>query len=131
MPPPERVDYVYKAVASKPPVPPNWMLHVYRHPKEGSENTFCLDRFPKKRNEKLHYEQDTEVIGWGIYFKESPHLPTFVTVLFLFMLSTSLIFGICWTIMEHDVSGAWAVASWISSVGAFGLTALSTWTVPN
>jgi hypothetical protein len=58
LPPPDRVDYVYKAVASKPPVPPRWMLHVYKHPEMGSEITFCLDRFPKKRNEKLRFEQD-------------------------------------------------------------------------
>ncbi|KAL2069018.1 hypothetical protein VTL71DRAFT_15356 [Oculimacula yallundae] len=123
MPPPDRVDYVYKVVPSKPPVPPKYMLHVYKHPENGSGTTFCFDRFPKKKNERLHFETDGDVVGWGIYFTESLHLPMFVTAFFLFTVLTGLVFGICWTVMENDISGAWAVASWIFSVCALGISA--------
>lgn len=125
------MDYIFTAVESKPPVPPKWMLHVYKHPEHGSELTYCLDRFPKKMNEKLRFEKDRDVIGWGIYFTESLHLPMFITVLFLFLISTGLVFGVCWTVMEHDISGAWTVAAWISSVCALGLSAWSTWAILN
>lgn len=82
-------------------------------------------------NEKLRFEKDRDVIGWGIYFTESLHLPMFITVLFLFLISTGLVFGVCWTVMEHDISGAWTVAAWISSVCALGLSAWSTWAILN
>lgn len=127
LPPPERRDYTYKAVVSKPPVPPKWMVHVYEHPENGSEVTFCLDRLPKKRKEKLCYDHNAEIIGWGIYFSERLHRPMIVTAVFLFTLITGLIFGICWSLLEHDISSAWTLASWISSVGALGLSAWSTW----
>jgi hypothetical protein len=63
LPPLERTEYTYKVVVSNPPVPPEWMVHVYKHPETGSEVTFCLDRFPKKRKEKLCYEHNAEILG--------------------------------------------------------------------
>ena len=31
----------------------------------------------------------------------------------------SLIFGICWSVFKHDVSGAWTVSAWMSTCAAF------------
>jgi hypothetical protein len=127
LPPPTRKDYSYKIVDCRPPVPLKWMIHIFKHPDFGSEVTLCLERFPKRIKEQLHWKNGEEVVGWGIYFSEHIHVPMVLTTLFLFMIFSSLIFGTCWSILEHDVSGAFTIAAWITSIAALGLSVWTAW----
>jgi hypothetical protein len=103
------------------------MVHVFKHPEFGSEATLCLERFPKKVREQLCWKNGEEVVGWGIYFSERIHIPMVLTTMFLFMIFSSLIFGLCWSLLQHDVSGAFTIAAWITSVGALGLSVWTAW----
>ncbi|MCJ1395387.1 hypothetical protein MMC18_008271 [Xylographa bjoerkii] len=127
LPPAGSVDYEFYTVESRPPVPPKWLIHVFKHPEYGSEVTLCLNRFPKKKKEQLYYTDHQETVGWGIYFSEGPHVAMIATIMFLFAVLAGLVFGICWTFMNHDIQGAWTVAAWISSVGALGFAAWTAW----
>lgn len=102
-------------------------MHVFNHPDFGSEITLCLERFPKRVKERLHWKSDEEVVGWGIYFAENLHVAMVLTAIFIFMLSVSIIFGICWSMLEHDISSAFTVAAWLTSIGALGLSTWSAW----
>ncbi len=102
------------------------MMHAFKHPDLGSEITLCLDRFPKKRKVQLQWKNGEEVIGWGIYFSENLHIAMVLTAILVIMLVLSLIFAVCWSILEHDISGAFTIAAWITSIGAI---AVSTWSV--
>ena len=108
-------------------MPLKWMVHVFKHPEFGSEATLCLERFPKKVREQLCWKNGEEVVGWGIYFSERIHIPMVLTTMFLFMIFSSLIFGLCWSLLQHDVSGAFTIAAWITSVGALGLSVWTAW----
>ena len=89
--------------------------------------SLCLDRFPKKMKRPLVYRDKGDNIGWGIYFTESLHIAMVVTVVFVLMLVAGLTFGICWSLLEQDIQGAWTVAAWITSTLALGLSALTAW----
>lgn len=128
LPPTGHQDYEYKKVTLNPPVGRKWMLHLYQNPEcRSGHNSVCLDRFPKKRNEKLHFLNGSETVGWGIYFTESLHIAMFVTLILVLTIFMGIVFGVCWTVLEHDLSGAWAVSAWISSVFALGISSWACW----
>ena len=49
----------------------------------------------------------------------------------ILVLSTfaGVVFGVLWGVLKHDVSAAFAVASFVTSVGALGLASWASWAV--
>lgn len=104
------------------------MLHLYQNPEHGAELRFCLERFPKKK-ERLEFSSDEEIIGWGIYFTEKWNHTTVLSIMFGLASGMGLLFGVLWGVLEKDVSAAFAVASFITSVGALGVASWASWAV--
>ena len=98
------------------------MTHLFHHPEDANERSITCVRAPKKRKTKLTVcpEQGTSV-GWGIHLAESWVGSTvWLLALFMFVIG-SLVFGVGWTIREHDIQGACAVAAYM--VALAGLVA--------
>jgi len=57
--------------------------------------------------------------GWGFHFEEGWDFDLIMTISFVVFILGSLLFGICWSILEHDIQGAFGVSAYI--VTACGL----------
>lgn len=128
LPPLTEDSYEYTRVGLKPPVPLKWMLHLYKKPEHGAELKFCYERFPKKK-ERLEFSSSEEVIGWGIYFIEKLDHAVVLSIMFVLSLGMGLLFGVLWGVLEKDVSAAFAIASFVTSVGALGVASWASWSV--
>ena len=52
-------------------------------------------------------------LGWGVHLVEGCLLNRVVILVIGFCVLGSLVFGVCWTILEHDILEAYAVSAWI------------------
>jgi hypothetical protein len=115
MPPETRKDeYQYQPCDLIPPVGENLMAHLFHHPEDANEISVTCLRTPKKRKARLAVcPQMGTNVGWGIHLVEGWAM----TRVWLLALSTfvlgSLVFGICWSILKHDIQGAFGVSSYI------------------
>lgn len=90
------------------------MAHLFHHPEDANEGSITCLRAPKKRKAKLIVcpQQGTSV-GWGIHLVEEWVVSRlWLLSLALFVLG-SLVFGICWAVLRHDVQGAFGVAAYM------------------
>ncbi|KAI9875203.1 MAG: hypothetical protein M1830_008767 [Pleopsidium flavum] len=113
IPPESRKDeYRYRPIPAEiiPPVGENHLMHLFDHPEDADEETVCLEKFPKRLRERLSVcSNERTNIGWGIHFVEGLHW----TKLWLFGLLGiifSALFGVFWSVWEHDIQGGFAVA---------------------
>ena len=119
MPPESRKeDYVYWPCDLLPPVGENLMAHLFHHPDEAHELGITCLRAPKKRKDKLIISPaEGTTLGWGLYLVEGwAAFRVWMLVLMLFSVG-SLIFGVCWAVLKHDLQGAFGVSAWIVSLG--------------
>ena len=117
LPPEDKKDeYRYNPVPADiiPPVGENHMLHLINHPAHAEEDGFVLDRIPKKLKERLLVPPSRGTgLGWGIYFIEGWHVSVITLVAFAVLLAGSLVFLVCWSVLEHDLQGASGVAAYM------------------
>ena len=117
-------DYAYQPYdpGLRPPVGEELMTHLFYHPDHAHEKSIVCRRAPKKRREKLTIcpEKGT-TRGWGVHLVEGILLVRALWLLFAVFTIGSLSFGVSWTVLKHDISGAFGVASWLVTFG--GLTA--------
>jgi len=115
MPPEKRRDeYLYQPCDHIPPVGEHLMAHLFHHLEDANEGSITCLRAPKKRKAILIVcaQQGTSV-GWGIHLVEEWVVSgLWLLSLALFMLG-SLVFGICWAVLRHDVQGASGVAAYM------------------
>ena len=116
--PPEikKDEYRYNPIPAEiiPPVGENHMLHLINHPSHAEEDGLLLDRIPKKLRERLLVCPSRGTgLGWGIYFIEGWHISVITLVAFAVVLTGSLAFLICWSVLKHDVQGASGVAAYM------------------
>lgn len=97
-----------------PPIPDNIFLHHLTNPGPHRRPVW-LRRLPKKVNDSILGSHDELVTGWGVHIIEGPNWLAVWQVAFC-IVSTSGVFGITWSIYRSDVSGAFGVASWMTSV---------------
>ena len=115
MPPETKKDeYQYQPCDLIPPVGENLMAHLFQHPEHANEMSVTCLRTPKKRKAKLAVcAQRGTSVGWGVHLVEG-WVTTRVWLLSLFtFVIGSLVFGICWSVLQHDIQGAFAVSAYI------------------
>jgi hypothetical protein len=107
-----------------PPVGKNFLMHIYQHPEDADRDTICLARFPKRENERLHIKSgNVTELGWGIHFEEGLHWKKIWTGGAAVTIA-SLIFGICWSAMKHDIQGGFGVSGYTMAILTFGIGAM-------
>jgi hypothetical protein len=120
MPPEARKDeYLYQPYDLIPPVGENLMAHLFHHPEDANQISITCVRSPKRRKAKLTVcpQQGTSV-GWGIHLVEGWVVSRlWFLALMLFVLGT-LVFGICWAVLCHDVQGAFGVSGYMVALVA-------------
>jgi len=97
-----------------PPIPDNVFLHHLTNPGPHRRPVW-LRRLPKKVNDSILGLNEELVTGWGVHIIEGPNWLA-VWQVALCIVFTSGLFGILWSVLRSDVSGAFGVASWITSV---------------
>lgn len=114
--PPEtkRDEYLYEPCDLIPPVGENLMTHWFQHPEEAWHFPYAYSLFPKKRKGQLDVDlSQGPSVAWGIQIVEG-WLGSRIWLLSLSLfLCGSLAFGICWTVLKHDIQGAFGVAAYI------------------
>ena len=107
-------EYRYQPIPAEtiPPIGKNHLMHLYEHPDHADDVPYCLERIPKKLREQLRLCQNQApgLVGWGVYFTEGFNWPKFWVLGFV-MLSLSVLFGVCWSTLRHDVSGGFGVTA--------------------
>ncbi len=130
MPPKVAVHYGFspRPPGNNPPLGSDYLLHRFFRPHDGDGDVLCLEQFPKRLKERpergKHPDQD---VGWGVYIDEGPHLAKIYTILALLVLFGSLLFAILFWALKRDVQGAFAVASYLTSVLSLSLGAWQMW----
>ena len=118
MPPEARKEeYDYKRCDKLPPISEDMMAHLSHNPDEANEYGITCLRASKMRMEKLTVSsQEVISTGWGLHFVESwAMIQIWILILCIFG-TGSLIFGICWAVLKHDVEGAFEVAAWMTTL---------------
>ncbi|KAH8596219.1 hypothetical protein B0O99DRAFT_686263 [Bisporella sp. PMI_857] len=125
IPPPEHKDYRYNPVPPEliPPVGERYMMHLFHHPSSAHTSSICLDRFPKKLLQKLTASPTNPSPGWGLHFVESWDNRKITGLIFFLFLSSSLLFGVLWSVYEHDTQSAFAISSYM--VAFAGITVIT------
>ena len=116
--PPEGLknEYHYRPIPATiiPPVGENHMMHLCSHPEDADDSTAVLmDRVPKKLRDRLCVLSGGTNMGWGIYYVEGWHLSIIWLISLLLLLLASLVFLICWAVLQHDVQGASGIATYV------------------
>ena len=95
------------------------MAHLFHHPEDANELAITCLRSPKKRRNMLTVcsKQGTS-LGWGIHIVEGWVVSRVWFLMLMLFITGSLVFGICWAILEHDLQGAFGVAAYIISLMA-------------
>ena len=102
--PPEDLknEYHYRPIPATiiPPIGENHMMHLCSHPEDADSSTAVLmDRVPKKLRDRFCVSSGGINIGWGIHYVECWHL----SLIWLLSFLSSLIFLICWGVLQHDL----------------------------
>lgn len=114
--PPEtkRDEYLFEPCDLIPPVGENFMTHWFHHPDEAWDLLYAYSLFPKKRKGELEIDPyNAPRVGWGIQIVEGWLSYRLWLLSLLVFLGGSLAFAICWTILRHDIQGAFGVSAYI------------------
>ncbi|KAL9009421.1 MAG: hypothetical protein Q9173_005551 [Seirophora scorigena] len=125
--PPEgrKEEYAYQACDLIPPIGENLMTHLFHHPHEANEKAITLRRSPKKRKERLAVcpQMDTNV-GWGIQLVQNWAMTTVWLLACTIFVLSGLIFAIAWSVLKHDLQGAFGVAPFFTTLTGLGIGAV-------
>ena len=109
-------EYRYQPIPAEtiPPIGKNHLMHLYEHPDHADDSPFCLERIPKKLRDQLRLcqHQAPGLVGWGVYFAEGFNWPKF-WIFGSVVLSLSVLFGVCWSTLRHDVQGGFGITACI------------------
>ena len=106
------------------------MMDFFTNPDEiQPDSNLVLRQLPKWTGGKLHTTHTEVIEAWGILYEEGWHWPKIWCLLGLAFFSPSLLFGILWGILKHDIQGAFGVASWwmTGTTIVAGIVGTSTW----
>ncbi|KAI4656882.1 uncharacterized protein J4E78_006773 [Alternaria triticimaculans] len=117
-------DYSPMPADNVPPIGPNLLMHFFLHPDESPSFPVLLPSIPKRKNNRLEpCPVRGSNIGWGL------DVVTGVDELKLFGLAllgtlASIIFGLVWSVMKHDIQGAFAVAGFFFVIFTFTIASV-------
>ncbi|MCJ1380780.1 hypothetical protein MMC17_003889 [Xylographa soralifera] len=126
LPPEERrAEYLYRPMPAEliPPLGENYTMHLYHHP-EHADATAATDlaQIPKKLTDRLCVcPVEGRGVGWGVHFVEGWHYNVVCLLAFALLLLASLVFLICWAVLQHDVQGASGVAAYIVAIATLSV----------
>ena len=117
IPPPENSDYRYAPVPLDliPPVGENRLMHLFHNPDCAEDVLACLDRFPKKLREKLSCGDKAIAPGWGLDLEEGVCKKK-TAIVYMGCVLVSSIWGILWTVLGHDIGGAFTVSAYMIGI---------------
>ncbi|MCJ1407014.1 hypothetical protein MMC19_001084 [Ptychographa xylographoides] len=126
VPPIDRKDeYRYRPIPAEiiPPIGENHMMHLCTHPEDADDSDLiCLNRIPKKLKERLLVDPARGTgLGWGVHFVEGWRYNVIWLLAFIVLLFSSLVFLICWAVLQHDIQGASGVAAYMLAFVALGI----------
>lgn len=123
MPPESRKqEYVYQPCGLIPPIGENLMTHLFYHPHHANERPITFLRSPKKRKQRLAIcPQEGTSIGWGIHLVEGWAMTRIWLLAFMMSILGGTVFATTWSILEHDIQGAFAVAAYFVAVAGLGV----------
>jgi len=123
LPPVERIGHEYScrpAPEQKPSHTPvfgeNYLMHYFRNPQcLDATQTKIYNQLHKRACGRLRTSPDELALGWGVYFQEGWHWKSIYFIVVVLMVTASLVFGVAWSVLKGDLSGAFAVASaWVT-----------------
>lgn len=117
IPPPENPNYCYAPVPVDliPPVGENRLIHLFNNPDCAEDVLACLDRFPKKLKEKLACGDKVVVPSWGIDLEEGVCSKK-TAIVYMVCVLVSSIWGILWTVLGHDIQGAFTISAYMIGI---------------
>ncbi|KAI4261663.1 MAG: hypothetical protein L6R42_003141 [Xanthoria sp. 1 TBL-2021] len=123
MPPESRKEeYVYQSCDLIPPIGENLMTHLFHHPHEANEKAITFIRSPKKRKQRLAVcAQMGTSLGWGIHLVEGWAWTRILLLSLALLLLGSLVFAISWSVLKHDLQGAFGVAAYLVALVALSI----------
>jgi len=99
-----------------PPIAQNRLTHYFLHPeliKDKQKSLYA--QIPKIVNRELRASPENEILGWGIHFEEGWHWKTIYLIVMVFLVVSSVVFGIAWSATRSDIQGGFAISSvWIN-----------------
>lgn len=120
IPPPEKVEpsasceYRCKPVpaAHVPPIGENYLMHCYSSPNcVNPSQKWVYNQIPKKLGKRLQGRDDRAVPGWGIHCEEGWNWDK-ILVLELIIVVLGILFGVLWSLLKHDIQGAFAISAY-------------------
>ena len=104
-----------------PLVGPQTLLHMLKCPdKINDKSTWIFNLVPKRFIGELKADLDHPTEGWGFYFQEGWDFDLIITISFVVFILGSLLFGICWSVLKHDIQGAFGVSAYmVTACGLF------------
>ena len=130
MPPETKGDeYLYQPCDLIPPVGEHLMTHLFHHPEHANdEQPIAFLRTPKKKKEKLVIcPQKGTSTGWGIQIVEGWIIGRLWLLALSLVVFGSMVFGICWSVLEKDLRGAFAVSAYIVALIALAIGTAQTY----
>ena len=125
MPPETRRDeYLYEPSDLMPPLGEALMTHWFYHPEEAWQIHYAYSLLPKKRKGELEVDLNQGPrVGWGIQIIEGWMISRLWHLSLSLLVCGSLIFALCWTLLEHDIQGAFGVSAYIVTFLTFAIVA--------
>ncbi|KAL8949907.1 MAG: hypothetical protein Q9222_004020 [Ikaeria aurantiellina] len=122
MPPESRKDeYLYQPHDLIPPTGENLMAHLFHYPHEANERAITFMRSPKKRKLRLAIcPQMGTNIGWGIHLVEGWSMIKLWLLALVISFLGGMVFAVTWSVMKHDIQGAFAVAAYFVALSGLG-----------
>jgi hypothetical protein len=90
-------------------------MYLFNNPDCAEDVLVCLDHFPKKLREKLACRDKAIVPGWGLDLEEGVCKKKSAIVYIVCVLVSS-IWGIIWTVLGHDIGGAFTVSVYMIGI---------------
>ncbi len=118
---PSQHPYTFESVDLLPPVGSTYLLHLFKHPNDYDGELITYLRSPKRQS-RLEFG-----MGWGIHLVEGFHAQKVWAVAMVICGLASVAFGVMWTIMRHDIQGAFGVSQWVIGLSTLFVAGLQTW----
>jgi hypothetical protein len=128
----DQYDYKPEPIIQLPPIGTTLMMHLFNGCEElPPDSTYFFNLLPKKKDVPIEFfqEQVDGNRGYGLHFVEVMNSSLGITVLFVCAVVTSIIFGVCWSILDRDLQDAWTIAAWVSSLTALAVVTWQAWAV--